>query len=698
MFTKDRPESALLSSESSQRAAPARTRQLAVLLTLVATLSLMGAVVRAEAPEVVDAITPQRVALDVGLAGEAPASVARYLLARGAASAQLSPDGSTIAFRYDVTGTRQLWLVDASGGVPRQLTFGNGVTFFTWAPDGKQLLYGADNDGDERPAYYLISADGKRERLLLPATDQGFRSWGGFSSDGRHIYYASTERNGLDFDIYRANVDSGAVERLFEGRYGFFVDAPSPDGRYAIVVESVGEDADNLYLLDLGSGDLHAVSVPGQAQISDRADHSGGGFWWRADSSGFYFASSAGQEFAAVYYLPLAAALADAPTRSDWTPIASAGHDLHEMRLCANDRYLLWLHNEDGFSRLGGRDLRRNRPLQFPLLPDGVYGIDCARDAPRALVRVTNWETPGDIYALDLRRRTAQRVFASQLAGLEPSNFVRPESIRIRARDDVELQGLLYLPRDAAAGANLPVLFFVHGGPTGQARPTYSGVIQYHVAQGAAVFRPNVRGSTGFGRTYTQLDDREARLDSVRDLIDMLDHFEADDRIDAQRAAVLGGSYGGYAVNAVLAAYPGRFRAGVSLFGVADWVTALEVASPALKASDRIEYGDISEPRWRAFYTKQSPVRQADQIRVPVLYSHGARDPRIDIAETETMVRTLRANGVPAPYIRFDDEGHGWRKLANRVFYTTREVAFLREYLYRIQDAGIQVQTESDGP
>lgn len=196
-----------------------------------------------------------------------------------------------------------------------------------------------------------------------------------------------------------------------------------------------------------------------------------------------------------------------------------------------------------------------------------------------------------------------------------------------------------------------------------------------------AVFEPNVRGSTGFGHGYVTLDDREKRLDSIRDLVDMRAHLEADGRVDASRAAVVGGSYGGYAVNAVLANFPGEFIAGVSLFGVADWVTALEVASPALKASDRIEYGDIREPQWQEFYRLNSPIRQADRITAPVLFSHGVMDPRIDIAETETMVRALRGNGVEAPFIRMPDEGHGWRKLSNQLFYFRRQADFLEEKL-----------------
>ena len=202
-----------------------------------------------------------------------------------------------------------------------------------------------------------------------------------------------------------------------------------------------------------------------------------------------------------------------------------------------------------------------------------------------------------------------------------------------------------------------------------------------HHDRGFAFFEPNVRGSTGYGHTYVTLDDQEKRLDSVRDLVDMLAFLESDGRVDTSRAAVVGGSYGGYAVNAVLANFPGHFVAGVSLYGVADWVTALEVASPSLKAQDRIEYGDIKEQRWKDYYGNNSPIRQAAQIDVPMLFSHGVMDPRIDIAETELMVKTLRGKGIEATFIRIPDEGHGWRKLKNQLFYYRRQAQFLEEKL-----------------
>jgi dipeptidyl aminopeptidase/acylaminoacyl peptidase len=616
----------------------------------------------------IEAMEPTDEPVRVGMAGEDPADIARYLLASGAAGAQLSPDGETLAFGWSITGEPQLWTMPAEGGQPQRLTFGSGITFFAWAPDGERLLYAADNDGNEQPAYYLIAADGSAERLVLPAAEGGFRAFGDFTDGG--IVYASTERNQLDFDIWRANLD-GDAELIYQGEFAFYAHAVSPDSRRVIVTESVGEDSDNLHLLDLETGELETLSEP-----DPRANHGGAGFAWAPDGSGFYFATNRGREFPAVSFHELAS--------GETRVVAEPGAAVGDLALCGKrDSFLAWTENRDGFHSLAIRDLESGNAIATPELPDGVYGLDCADDADRLSVVVNGWRTPGDVYVVDLPSGEAARAFASNLAGLDPERLIRPESIRIEARDGVELQGLLYLPdRQSRAGEGpAPVVFDVHGGPTAQSQATWEPSMQYLLDRGIAVFQPNVRGSTGFGRTYVTLDDREKRLDSVRDLVDMLAHFDDDPRIDADRAAVRGGSYGGYMVNAVLAEYPDAFAAGVSLFGVADWVTALEVASPALKASDRIEYGDITEARWREFYENNSPINKADRITAPVLYSHGVMDPRIDIAETETMVKALRENGVEAQFVRIPDEGHGWRKLKNRLFYFRREAEFLREQL-----------------
>lgn len=618
----------------------------------------------------IEAMEPDGSDITIGRAGEYPADIARYLLAGGSGNANLSPDGKWIAFAWDVTGESELWVMPASGGQPRQVTFKTGVFAPVWTPDGKGLFYSADKDGNEQPGYFALTPDGMMESEVLPAARGDFRIFGDFAQDGSFIY-ASTARGTGVFDIYRGTL-SGESELIVESELGLVAQSISPDGKYALVTDTVGEDADNLYLLDLATKEMTTISKPA---VEDRASHTLGGFEWKADSSGFYFSTNRGREFGSLSSYMLAT--------GEIATAFEAEADVEQVELCgAGDNYLFWTENDDGFHSLHGWNVAEARVIPMPSLPEGFYQLDCEGDAGDLMVRINGWKTPGDIWMTNPVAGTAEKVFSSNMAGLDPERLVRPQVVRYPARDGVELQGLLYLPEGAGTGENAPpVIFDVHGGPSGQSLATFEPVAQYHVARGVAVFQPNVRGSTGLGRTYSTLDDRENRLDSIRDLVDLKNALAADGLIDGDRAAVLGGSYGGYAVNAVLAEYPGEFAAGVSLFGVADWVTALEVASPALKAADRIEYGDITEDRWREFYTVQSPIRKADQITVPVLYSHGVMDPRIDIYETEVMVKTLRANGVEAPFIRIPDEGHGWRKLANQLFYFRKQAEFIEEKL-----------------
>lgn len=614
-------------------------------------------------------IAPTESAVDVGLAGEAPAGIGRYLLARGAQSATISPDGASIAFVQSVTGTRQLWMLPVEGGAPTQITFGNGVTFFAWTRDSAALLYGADNDGDEQESFYLVSADALSERLVLPAVEGGFREFGAFSSDGDRFAFASTERNGDDFDIYVGDLAGGETRMIYEGKHGFSVGGWVPGSETLMLLETVGEDGHNLHLLDVATGALKTVFKPDSPASFASGFGGAGGVAFAPDGARAYFSTNDGREFLALGAFDFATGA--------FTVIAEAdGADIEKPVLCGG-RYLAYTVNQSGVDRLKVRDLKRSREIAAPALPEGELALSCAEEAPRLLIKLSAYDTPGDLYLWDVGAAPARKVFASTLAGLSSTDFVKPVSLRMPARDGVMLEGLLYLPKNPAAGVKPPVLFDVHGGPTGQSKAGYSAATQYHVAHGVAVFEPNVRGSTGFGRTYLSLDNREKRLDSVRDLIDMLDYLGAQNLVDASRAAVKGGSYGGYMVNTVLGSYPDAFSVGVCLFGVADWVTALEVASPSLKASDRIEYGDITDPEWRAFYKANSPINNASEIRVPVLYSHGAMDPRINKAETETMVRALRRNGIEAPYILFPDEGHGWRKLSNQLFYYRAEAEFL---------------------
>ena len=524
----------------------------------------------------IEAISPSSEKLGISLAGATTVDISRYILAsnNGAQNAQISPNGQQIAFQWSITGRPQLWLIPTHGGQPKQLTFGNGISFFRWTPDGQSFVYGADNDGNEQEAYYRITADGNKETLLLAAKTGAFRQFGDFI-DNDNIAYTSTERTGLDFDIYVTNTNTQASDMIYVAKYAFAVNAVSPNGRYVVISETVGEDSDNLYLFDRQTQDMKTISKP-----TRRANHTSGGIVWRSDSAAFYLASNLARNYAAVMLYTL---------DSSFSLIHDSSVDIEQVRLCGkNNEFLVFAENKGGYNEIKIKHLQTNKFIDAPKIPEGVYSISCAKNSDEMAITVDGWKTPGNIYAWNVVSGKLVRSFQAQLAGIAESTLIKPTSIEIPARDGVLLQGLLYMPSaETIKQAKPPILFRVHGGPTSQSRPTYRPSAQYLVARGIAVFLPNVRGSTGFGHTYVTLDDRENRLDSIRDLVDMLKFFETHGKVDTKRAAVAGSSYGGYAVNAVLANFPGNFAVGVSMYGVADWVTALKYASPALKAIRR---------------------------------------------------------------------------------------------------------------
>ena len=637
------------------------TIKLGVVLILAASLLSSPASADWDNPVDIPVIEP----VSVGLAGKQPADIVRYLMAEGASGASPSPDGKQVAFRWSVSGEPQLWIVDVKGGWPKQLTFGTGITFFQWSPAGGHLLIGRDTHGNEREGYYLLSSDGRKESPVLPLSN-AFRQFGTFSADGKQILYSSTERNGRDFDIYVADVATGDSRLVYEGEFGFYPAQWQPGGNLVIVTEIRGEDGNDVHLLDISNGEIKPLFQP---EVSAAFS----GFRWLPDGSGFYLATNVDREYMALAFYSV--------TDGVLSFIETPDHDVENVGLSGDGRYLIWSTNEDGYSVLHGLDRHQEKPLDTPKLPAGVYTTRFAGNAPVLSILVRGISSPGDVYSWLLESDKLTKVVQSSLAGLDPDNFAIPKSLRYKARDGVELQGLLYQPDPRVFPGKRPVVVQVHGGPTAQSRPVFKPDEQYLVNKGIAVFAVNVRGSTGFGKTYARLDNQEKRLDSVRDLVDTVGFLSNEISLDTRRSAVMGGSYGGYMVNAVLGSYPGVFSAGVSVVGVSDWVRALEEASPALKASDRIEYGDIREERWQEFYSENSPINNAGKINVPLMVSHGANDPRDPVTESDRIVKEVRDNGFEVTYLRFPDEGHGIRKRGNRVAYYRGVAGFLEKNL-----------------
>ena len=684
-------------------------RRAFVLLCTLALAAAAGVAQKKPTPAPED--VPAPVAGDLGLAGAACPDIARYLNARAATAPSLSPDGRHVAYRTSTTGTPQLWVAETrAGAAPRQITFGESVTFHEWSPAGDGIAYGVDRAGNEREGFYLVSPDGTREVQLL-APSEVFRNWGGFSRDGRYAAFAATEPGGNDFHVYTINLKAEELRplRVYAGQGGTYVAAWRPDGSGLLLSKTRGEDANDVLYLDLAAGEARPLFQPKEAARYDS-------FAWTPDSRGFYMASDEGRDFAGLAFYDFQA------RKLSW--VETPARDVGLVTLSPDGRWLAWVENVEGFSELMARDLtaKSTTPLA-PTITRG--GARTTTESVRGVVGSAVWAAragvlafhlsapgiPGDIWTFDPSQATVAtggpprggdpgtrmlnadaplllggvtRVTESTLAGLDPQSFVAPEAVSFKSHDGETVHALLYLPRAASAERRAPVVLNVHGGPTSQARPSFGAVTQYLVARGYAVLDLNFRGSTGYGKRYARLDNGRLRPNAVKDMGAAVEWLAKSGRpLDASKAAVMGGSYGGYLTYAALALLPEKFAAGVSFVGVSNWVTALEGASPELKASDRLEYGNIDDPADREFFKQLSPVTHVANVRAPLLVSHGANDPRDPVSESDQFVRAIRERGGEVEYLRWPDEGHSIRKLSNRVTAYRRVAAFLERTLGR---------------
>jgi dipeptidyl aminopeptidase/acylaminoacyl peptidase len=579
---------------------------------------------------------------------------------RQASPLQFSDDGSRLLVASNIPGTQQLYDLPSRGGELRQLTDFADPVSGQLLPDGRILLE-RDEGGNERTQLYLLGDD-ELEPLVV---DARFIHGTPHVARGTLLVYATNRRNGTDFDIVARDLESGE-ERTFELGGYCGVESVSPDGRW-IVVERTGErSADNdLFLVDLETGDVvHATPHGESAEYYATV--------WLADRSAFLLATNEGRDTFAIARHAVATGNRAVVHESEW-----------DLEPCGDEagRSVLVVANEDGYSQL---ELRDPQTLELrervPLPGRGVVEHPVfSKDGSLLAFAFSSPVEPHDVYLYDLDRDSLQRLTTSS-RDVDPATLVEPMLHRFESFDGESVPVYLFEPEGEGP---FPVVVTVHGGPESQwlpwFAPSFAPLTQHLVSHGYAVAAPNVRGSTGYGKRYAQLDDVEKRLDSVRDLASLHEWLSARPEIDGSRAAVYGRSYGGYMVLAALAFQPELWAAGIEAVGISSLVTFLENTSDYRRAAREREYGSLVHDR--EFLLKASPMTHIDAIRAPLFIQHGRNDPRVPVSESEHIHAVLTEKGIPSELLIFEDEGHTVAKLSNRIEMFTRAVAFLERDL-----------------
>ncbi|WP_081420306.1 prolyl oligopeptidase family serine peptidase [Pseudoxanthomonas sp. Root630] len=605
----------------------------------------------------------------------------RYQNTRGAALAGWTKDGCLlIGTRF--AETNQAHRVCQPLGMREQLTFyPEPVAGLTPAPpqawrDG--FVFGKDKGGDEFSQLYWFDTQ-TRSTTLLTDGKRSQNSGVVINRDGSLLAYASTARNGTDRDIWLRDTRAGTSRLLLSAGGSWTPLDFSPDGKELLVSRYVSAAESYPGAVDLATGKREEFPVDGGKAAFGR-------FAYAQSGKGVYFISDepvAGQpsEFSRLRFHDPASGKLEVLT-------ADVPWDVEDFALSDDGKHLVYFTNEDGIGKAHLLALPSHRPVALPELPVGIIdGGAFSPDGKRLAVTLNTSTSPSDVYVIGLADRSLVRWTQSEVGGLDTSKFVSPSLIRYPTFDQIDgaprtIPAFYYTPAKVPAGRRLPVIISIHGGPEGQSVPSFNAGTQFLVNElGVAVLVPNVRGSTGYGKTFLSLDNAEKREDSVKDIGALLDWIAQQPELDASRIGVVGGSYGGYMVLASLTHYSDRIRAGIDIVGISDFTTFLTNTESYRRDLRRAEYGDERDPAMKAVFDRISPLRNAARIRTPLFVAQGRNDPRVPYTEAEQIAKAVRANGEPVWFLMFDDEGHGFRKKSNADYFGAASILFWQQHL-----------------
>ncbi len=605
-----------------------------------------------------------------------PMSVAaaadRYTEARSASFVDWHPVNQEVLIATRFANTAQLHQVKIPLGTRRQLTFfdepvNNGV----YDPvKGDYIIFARDSGGNEFGQLYRFDLATRNVTLL----SDGGRSQNGairFTNKGDGLAFTSTRRNGADRDIYFMNpLDPRSSRMLLEVKGGGWgLGDWSPDDQSLIVSQNLSVTRSRLYLLDVRSGALRLLAP---ADTSREVVYQFGRY--SADGRRIWALSDDSSEFRRLGWI--------SPATGAWTPITTGiNWDVDGYDASPDGKQVAFVTNEAGTSRLYLYDVATGKSRQLPV-PEGIMGTPSWHPKGRYFAfTFSNARSTADVWVWDTATGRLARWTESELGNITPEMLQLPEPIRWKSFDGLEITGFYTRPPAKYAGKR-PVIIDIHGGPEGQTRPGYNGRFNYFVNElGIAVIRPNVRGSTGFGKTFVSLDNGPRREDSVKDIGALLDWIAGRPELDASRVMVTGGSYGGYMVLAVATMYPERIAAAVDIVGISNFITFLEKTEAYRRDLRRVEYGDERDPEMRAVFERISPANKVDRIAKPLFVIQGANDPRVPKNESDQMVAKVKEKGTPVWYLIGKNEGHGFQKKENQDFQFYAMVEFADRYL-----------------
>lgn len=567
----------------------------------------------------------------------------------------------------------QVHWVKMPGGERRQMTFyPDRVLGAQFEPKGRYFVFTKDVGGGEWYQFYRYNVESGDITLLTDGKSRNTDLV--FAHDDGHIAYVSTRRNNKDTDLYTMDTaDPKSDHMLLQLEGGGWQPADwSHDGKQILVTEGISIQQSNVWLVDVSGGEkkqITAKQTP-DALVSYENPR------FSRDGRGVYMTTDLDSEFHRLAYFDLA-------TMKPKFLTASIPWDVEEFDLSEDGKTIAFVTDENGIGKLYLMDTASGKYHPVSGLPVGVLtGAKIHRDGRIVAVGVASAKSPNDVYSVEVASGKVERWTESETGGLNAANFVEPQLVKWKTFDGKEISGFLYQPNAQKFPGKRPVIVNIHGGPEGQSRPGYLGRNNYFLDEmGIAIVYPNVRGSTGYGKTFSALDNGFHREDTYKDIGALLDYVGTQPALDASHIMITGGSYGGHMTWATTAYYNDKIRCSLPIVGMSNLVTFLEHTEAYRRDLRRVEYGDERDPQMRAFLEKIAPMNHLDAMHKPIFAVVGKNDPRVPWSESRQILDKLNAQGTPTWFLMANDEGHGYAKKKNQDFLFDAEVMFVNNCL-----------------
>ncbi len=580
-----------------------------------------------------------------------------------------SPDESKLLVTSNETGIYNVFEISLSDGSKKQVTNSTTESFFAvnYVHGTNQILYSADKGGNEISHIYLLSEDGTT--VDLTPGDEVKALFNGFSKDKKVMYFSTNSRDPQYFDLYRMNVGEWKAEMIWENKEGFEYSGSTKDRNILALAKPITSSDNELFLYDRLTGKTTEVSEPDKP-----GSYSASGF--SNNNSSFYYTTNVGKEFSYLVKYDIATGGREVLYETDW--------DVTGCAFSENEKYKIIIVNEDARIKLKIIDQSTGMDVAYPEIPGAnIENLSISESEKFLLLGLGTSRTPGDLYLFEFGGTELKKLTSNLNPEINTTDLAEAEVVRYPSFDGLEIPAIYYKPLTATKKNKVPALVMVHGGPGGQSMTYYDPVTQYLVNHGYAVLAVNNRGSSGYGKSFYKMDDRNHGDKDLKDCIWGKKWLQAQEYIDTAKIGIIGGSYGGFMTMAAMTSAPDEFKVGVNLFGVTNWLRTLKSIPPWWASFRDALYTEMGDP-----FTADSvrlynisPVFHGQNVKNPVMVLQGANDPRVLQVESDEMVEAIRANGVPVEYVIFPDEGHGFIKKENEIKGYSQILTFLDKYL-----------------